>query len=117
MHLPGIAEGRTVATLALVEEDGRWSEDGIEAHAVPDGAGFRISGTKSYVLDGAQADLVIVAARTAAGTSLFTVDAKDSGRRRRRLFPRWTRPAAWPRSPSTTPRRSSSASRAGAGTC
>ena len=39
----------------------------------------RISGTKPYVLDGAQADLVIVAARTAAGTSLFTVDAKERG--------------------------------------
>ena len=79
LHLPGIAEGRTVATLALVEENGRWSEDGIEATAVPDGAGFSISGTKSYVLDGAQADLVVVAARTAAGTSLFTVDAKERG--------------------------------------
>jgi alkylation response protein AidB-like acyl-CoA dehydrogenase len=79
LHLPGIAEGRTVATLALVEENGRWSEAGIEATAVPDGAGFAIRGTKSYVLDGAHADLVVVAARTAAGPSLFTVDAKERG--------------------------------------
>jgi alkylation response protein AidB-like acyl-CoA dehydrogenase len=78
-HLPGIAEGRTVATLALVEQNGSWSEDGIETTAVPDGAGFTVSGTKSYVLDGAQADLVVVAARTPAGTSLFTVDAKERG--------------------------------------
>ena len=75
-----------------------------------------ISGTKPYVLDGAQADLVIVAARTDAGTSLFTVDAKERGRDGDRLFRRWTRPAAWPPSRSTTPRRSSSASRAAAGT-
>ncbi|RHW23995.1 acyl-CoA dehydrogenase [Nocardioides immobilis] len=79
LHLPGIAEGRTVATLALVEANGRWTEDGIEATAVPDGEGFIISGAKSYVLDGAQADLVVVAAQTAAGTSLFTVDAKERG--------------------------------------
>ena len=62
-HLPGIAEGRTVATVALIEDDGRWSEDGIQVRAVPDGTHFRLTGTKPYVLDGAQADLVIVAAR------------------------------------------------------
>ena len=68
---------------------------------MPDGADFRISGTKPYVLDGAQADLVVVAARTAAGISLFTVDAKDGGVDGDRLFRRWTRPAAWPPSRST----------------
>ncbi len=78
-HLPGIAEGRTIATVAIIEENGRWSEDGIQVRAVPDGAQFRLSGTKPYVLDGTQADLVIVAARTGAGVSLFAVDAKDSG--------------------------------------
>jgi len=78
-YLPGIAEGRTVATVALIEQNGRWSEDGVQTVAEPDGADFRITGTKPFVLDGAQADLVIVAARTDAGTSLFTVDTKDSG--------------------------------------
>jgi len=78
-HLPGIAEGRTVATLALIEQDGRWCEESIQVRAVPDGAQFRITGTKPFVLDGAQADLVIVAARTDQGVSLFAVDAKGSG--------------------------------------
>ncbi len=78
-HLPGIAEGRTVATLALIEQDGRWCEESIRVRAVPDGAQFRITGTKPFVLDGAQADLILVAARTDAGPSLFAVDAKDSG--------------------------------------
>jgi alkylation response protein AidB-like acyl-CoA dehydrogenase len=78
-HLPGIAEGRTVATLALLEECGRWCEDAIQARAVADGGQFRVTGSKPYVLDGANADLVIVAARTEAGVSLFAVDAKDSG--------------------------------------
>jgi len=78
-YLPGIAEGRTVATVALIEQSGRWSEDGVQARAERQGADFTITGTKPFVLDGAQADLVIVAARTDAGLSLFTVDAKDSG--------------------------------------
>jgi len=78
-HLPGIAEGRTVATLALIEQDGRWCEESIQVRAVADGAQFRITGTKPYVLDGAQADLVIVAARTDQGPSLFAVDPKGSG--------------------------------------
>ena len=78
-HLPGIAEGRTVATLAVLEEDASWCEDAIQARAVAGGGQFRLTGTKPYVLDGATADLVIVAARNEAGVSLFALDAKDSG--------------------------------------
>jgi alkylation response protein AidB-like acyl-CoA dehydrogenase len=78
-HLPGIAEGRTVATVALIEEHGGWCEDGIQVPAVREGGEFRITGTKPYVLDGAQADLVIVAARTDVGPSLFALDTKDAG--------------------------------------
>jgi alkylation response protein AidB-like acyl-CoA dehydrogenase len=78
-HLPGIAEGRTIATLALLEESGGWDEADIQVEARREGDGFRIRGCKPYVLDGADADLVIVAARTDAGTSLFTVDRRDGG--------------------------------------
>jgi alkylation response protein AidB-like acyl-CoA dehydrogenase len=77
-YLPGIAEGRTVATLAL-DEDGRWDEDGVQVRARRTDTGFSISGRKPYVLDGADAGLVIVAARTDAGLSLFTVDAAAGG--------------------------------------
>jgi alkylation response protein AidB-like acyl-CoA dehydrogenase len=69
--LPGIASGQTIATLAFTEESGRWSEDGITIEATDDGGQWRVSGTKMYVLDGHTADLVIVAARTANGVSLF----------------------------------------------
>lgn len=69
--LPGIASGETIATLAFTEESGRWNEDGITVEATDDGGQWRISGTKMYVLDGHTADLVIVAARTANGVSLF----------------------------------------------
>jgi alkylation response protein AidB-like acyl-CoA dehydrogenase len=77
--LPGIAEGRTIATVALIEEGGGWSCDGVRAEAVPDGDDYRVNGVKPFVLDGAQCDVVIVAARTPAGISLFTVDPKGTG--------------------------------------
>jgi len=78
-YLPGIASGETIATLAFTEENGRWDEEGITATAVSDGDGWKINGTKLYVLDGHTASLVIVAARTDAGVSLFAVDGDASG--------------------------------------
>jgi len=78
-HLPGIATGETIATLALTEPNGKWDESGIEATATSEGGTWKISGTKSYVIDGHTADLLIVAARTGAGTSLFTVAGDAAG--------------------------------------
>ncbi|MCP5028017.1 MAG: acyl-CoA/acyl-ACP dehydrogenase [Actinomycetia bacterium] len=75
-HLPGIASGETVAALAFTEENGKWDESGVTATADADG---KISGTKSFVLDGHTADLLIVAARSAAGVSLYTVDPTAGG--------------------------------------
>jgi alkylation response protein AidB-like acyl-CoA dehydrogenase len=77
--LPGIASGATIATLALAEQGGRWDESGIEATARKHGATWRISGTKTYVLDGHSADVVLVAARTDAGVSLFHVTGDAAG--------------------------------------
>lgn len=78
-HLPGIAAGETIAALALTEENGRWDEAGVTAEASQAGDGWTIDGTKSFVLDGHAADLLIVAARTAKGVSLFTVDPGSAG--------------------------------------
>jgi len=77
--LPGIAAGETIATLALAEPGGRWDAGGIEATARKDGAGFRITGTKGYVLDGHTADIVLVAARSDAGVSLYRVAGDAAG--------------------------------------
>lgn len=77
--LPGIAAGETIATLAFAEQDGRWDAAGITAVAAPAGEGWTLSGTKSYVLDGHTADLLLVAARTAAGVSLFAVPGDAAG--------------------------------------
>ncbi len=78
-HLPGIASGETIATLAFTEENGKWDESGITATAIASGDGHTISGTKMFVIDGHVANLIIVAAKTDAGTSLFAVDGDASG--------------------------------------
>ena len=78
-HLPGIASGETIATLALTEPNGRWDESGIEATATASGDGWTIDGTKMFVIDGHVANLILVAARTSAGVSLFAVDADAAG--------------------------------------
>lgn len=83
--LPAIASGETKATLALTEANGRWDESGIEATATKSGDGYTISGEKMFVLDGHTADLIIVAAKTGAGTSLFTVQSDASGLTREAL--------------------------------
>ncbi len=53
-YLPGIASGETIATLAYTEPSGKWDESGITATATKDGDTWSITGTKSFVLDGAQ---------------------------------------------------------------
>jgi alkylation response protein AidB-like acyl-CoA dehydrogenase len=83
--LPGIAAGETTATLALAEASGRWDAAGVEATAVRDGAAWRLHGTKLYVLDGHTADVVLVAARTAAGVGLFSVAGDAAGMVRKPL--------------------------------
>ncbi|MEM7276191.1 MAG: acyl-CoA dehydrogenase family protein, partial [Actinomycetota bacterium] len=84
-HLPGIASGETIATLAFTEESGKWDEAGITMEASAAGDGHALSGVKSFVLDGHTANLIIVAARTGAGVSLFAVDGDADGLTREAL--------------------------------
>lgn len=78
-YLPGIASGDTMATLALTEADGRWDEPGIRLNASETGGSWQLTGIKTYVPDGHLADLLLVAARTPSGVSLFAVDGKAPG--------------------------------------
>jgi alkylation response protein AidB-like acyl-CoA dehydrogenase len=83
-YLPGIASGDTIATLAFTEPNGRWDAAGITMEATPSGDGFRLDGTKMFVIDGHVADLVVVAARRAGsggtdGISLFAVEGGADG--------------------------------------
>ena len=78
-YLPGIASGETIATLAFTEPSGKWDESGVEATASGSGGSWKLSGTKMFVLDGHTADLIIVAARTPKGVSLFAVNGDAAG--------------------------------------
>lgn len=82
--LPAIAAGDCIATLALLEPTGRWDSAGIELVARPDGDAFRISGEKLFVIDGQNADLLVVAARLEGGSEgdgicLLSVRGDDPG--------------------------------------
>jgi alkylation response protein AidB-like acyl-CoA dehydrogenase len=78
-HLPGIADGSTIATLAFTEPSGKWDESGITMEATASGDGFTLTGTKMFVIDGHTANLVLVAARTGKGVSLFAVEGDAAG--------------------------------------
>ena len=84
--LPGIASGETIATVAFVEANGKWDDAGIALAARRDGAGYRLDGSKSFVLDGTIADFVLVAARTDVGIGVFAVDGGAEGLTRSSLF-------------------------------
>ncbi len=77
--LPGIAAGTTIATVALAEASGRWDEEGVTLQAAGAGSDWTLTGEKLYVLDGHTADVVLVAARTDAGVSVFAVDKGAPG--------------------------------------
>ncbi len=76
--LPKIASG-TIATLAFTEENGKWDESGITMQASESASGYTLDGSKMYVLDGNTAEIILVAAKTANGVSLFHVDAGADG--------------------------------------
>ena len=88
--LPPLVLGEQVATLAFAEPNGRWDAVGVEMTATPAGGGFRLDGVKSFVLDGAAADLLVVLARRPGsigdeGLSFFLVRADAAGLTRRSL--------------------------------
>jgi alkylation response protein AidB-like acyl-CoA dehydrogenase len=82
-YLPGLAEGTLKATLAQVEESGRWDAEGIALPAKAAGGGFSLTGTKLFVHDAHNADILIVPVRTGGvgvdGVTLLIVDAKAKG--------------------------------------
>ena len=82
--LPDLASGVRLAALAVTELDGQWDPQTTRVTATPDGDGFRLEGTKSYVVDGHVADLLIVAGRASGtagreGLALFTLSADAAG--------------------------------------
>jgi alkylation response protein AidB-like acyl-CoA dehydrogenase len=82
--LPKIAAGEMLLALA-VDELARHSPAHVKTRAEQSGNGFKLSGAKTFVLDGHVADKLIVSARTSGdhtdtdGITLFLVDRAAAG--------------------------------------
>ncbi|MEU8706887.1 acyl-CoA dehydrogenase family protein [Streptomyces sp. NPDC048565] len=80
--LPGLADGTSVGTLAWAEE-GSWEPAALRTEAVRGAeGGWLLTGAKEHVLDWPGIGVLLVAARTAAGVTLFEVDPGAAGVRR-----------------------------------
>jgi len=75
---PGILAGETVAALAI-DEGPKHRPEAIAMRAERSGNGFRLSGRKQFVVQGAAADVTLVAARADEGVTLFAVEKGASG--------------------------------------
>jgi alkylation response protein AidB-like acyl-CoA dehydrogenase len=83
--LPGLCDGSRVGAHALTEPDAGSDTATLQTRAEPDGAQFRLFGTKRFVTNGPVADLAVVFASTTAakgwlgGTTAFVVDTHAPG--------------------------------------
>jgi len=83
-YIPSCVTGDIVTAIAMTEPGTGSDLQGIKTTAVLDGDEYVINGSKTFISNGQQADLIIVAARTdpaggAAGTSLLLVEATTPG--------------------------------------
>ncbi len=87
--LAPVASGQAVLTPAWLEPDNGFSARGVEATAVADGSGFRLSGVKRHVAFASAADRLVVLARTGdadEAIDLFLVDPQAPGVELRQQF-------------------------------
>ncbi|HEX7353721.1 MAG TPA: acyl-CoA dehydrogenase family protein [Mycobacteriales bacterium] len=79
-YLPGICDGTTVATVAVAEDA---AHDRSPILARPAGPAYRLDGHATFVLDGRNADLLLVPADGDDGPTLFAVSGDTPGLARR----------------------------------
>jgi alkylation response protein AidB-like acyl-CoA dehydrogenase len=82
--LPGLVSGDSVFAVAI-DEGAKHRPERIATRAGRSGNGFRLTGKKDFVVHGASADMIVVAARTAGsddeehGVTLFAVPKDAAG--------------------------------------
>ena len=76
--LAAIASGERTYALAI-DEKSKFNPEGTEMPARREGNGFRLSGKKTFVIDGGFADRLLVLARTGDGLTLFDIPADRAG--------------------------------------
>ena len=92
-HLEPIMAGELRATVAFLEPEGGWDPEEVQLHVEAAPGGYRLSGRKVWVLDAADAGLIVCAGRhedrlillpvrpSAAGVTLTATPALDATRK------------------------------------
>ena len=84
-YLPGMCDGSLIAANAMTEPGSGSDAFALKTRAVPDGDGFRISGTKIFITNAPVAEVALVFAvtdpekRYYGGVSAFLVDSDTPG--------------------------------------
>jgi len=83
-YLPGMITGDVITAIAMTEPGAGSDLQGVRTTAKRDGDDYIINGSKTYITNGQNCDVVIVVAKTdpsqgAKGTSLLLVDAGTPG--------------------------------------
>jgi alkylation response protein AidB-like acyl-CoA dehydrogenase len=84
-RIPAIIDGSELGAFAFLERQSRYEITDLKTRATPEGDGFVLSGEKVVVFNGANADYLVVSARTGGeqsdrdGISLFLVPATADG--------------------------------------
>ncbi|GAA1480339.1 acyl-CoA dehydrogenase family protein [Gordonia sinesedis] len=89
--LPKMASGEVVGAIAMTEPGTGSDLQNVKTKAIRDGDEYVIDGSKTFITNGQQADLIIVVAKTdvsegAKGISLILVEADREGFRRGRVL-------------------------------
>lgn len=90
--LPDLASGRKIAAIAMTESGAGSDLQAMTTRAVVDGDSYVVNGSKTFISNGSQADIVVLAVKTdsslgSKGISLLVVDAEGlSGFRRGRVL-------------------------------
>jgi alkylation response protein AidB-like acyl-CoA dehydrogenase len=97
--LPKFCTGELITALAMTEPSGGSDLAALKSRAVPNGTDWILNGSKTFITNGASADLVLVAARTssdqgAKGITLFAVEADMAGFERGRKLDKVGQPEA-----------------------
>jgi hypothetical protein len=74
-----LSEGASVLAFAHAEPAARWSSSAAAVTATPDGDGWRLTGVKEPVPNGARADVLVVSALVDGATALFLVPGDAAG--------------------------------------
>jgi alkylation response protein AidB-like acyl-CoA dehydrogenase len=83
--LARLSAGGELAAVAGTDADGCWRPERLPVTAEAADSAWLLRGTAEFVLDGANADHLVVAARTPSGCDLFQVPGDDDGVCRRTL--------------------------------